>query len=196
MKSKPRATETNSGKQSAPIGTSEGDQITQNIEAVLGFYTREDEKISASQRALERFTFYMGQPFSLGVIIFFVVGWIATSEIMHMFGTIEFDPAPYFWLQGILALGAFLVATSVLITQNRFAKLAEQREHLDLKVTLLTEQKVAKLIDLIEELRRDMPNVKDRHDPAAAALRESMKPDQVLAALDERGVIDHTARPN
>ena len=51
---------------------------------------------------------------------------------------------------------------------------------------LLTEQKTAKLIDLLEELRRDLPNVKDRHDPEAAELQQSMNPDQVLAALDER----------
>lgn len=41
--------------------------------------------------------------------------------------------------------------------------------HLDLKVTLLTGQKAAKLIDLLEELRRDLPNVRNRHDPEAAA---------------------------
>jgi uncharacterized membrane protein len=98
----------------------------------------------------------------------------------------EFDPAPFSWLQGVVGLGALLTATVVLTKQNRAARLAERRAHLDLKVTLLTEQKTAKLIDLLEELRRDMPNVKDRHDPEAAALRQSMNPDQVLAALDER----------
>lgn len=98
----------------------------------------------------------------------------------------EFDPAPFHWLQGIVGLGALLTASVVLIKQNRLAKIAEQRDHLDLKVTLLTEQKVAKLIDLLEELRRDLPNVKDRHDPEASALQQSMNPELVLAALDER----------
>ena len=102
----------------------------------------------------------------------------------------EFDPPPFSWLQGIVGLGALLTATVVLIKQNRQAKLAEQRDHLDLKVTLLTEQKVAKLIDLLEELRRDLPDVKDRHDPEAAALQQSMNPELVLAALDERSDSD------
>jgi hypothetical protein len=31
-----------------------------------------------------------------------------------------------------------------------------------------------------------LPNVRDRHDPEAAALQQSMKPDAVVAALDER----------
>lgn len=83
----------------------------------------------------------------------------------------------------------------VLGKQNRLARLAEQREHLDLKVTLLTEQKAAKLIDLMEELRRDLPNVKNRHDPEAAALQHSMNPELVLAALDERAEPDDAAKP-
>ena len=53
-----------------------------------------------------------------------------------------------------------------------------------------TEQKAAKLIDLIEELRRDLPNVNNRHDPDATLLKKSMHPDLVIAALDKRGDAD------
>ncbi len=165
---------------------SERDQISKNIEAVLDFYTRENQKIGSSQRILERISSFVGRPIFLGIILLFVVLWMFTNGILHQFGMAEFDPAPFAWLQGIVGLGALLTATVVLIKQNRLARLAEQRDHLDLKVTLLTEQKVAKLIDLLEELRRDLPNVKDRHDPEAAALQQSMNPDLVLAALDER----------
>jgi hypothetical protein len=62
-----------------------------------------------------------------------------------------------------------------------------------LKVSLLTEQKVAKLIDLLEELRRDLPNVKNRHDGDAALLRQGLDPGRVLAALDESPVADRPA---
>jgi hypothetical protein len=49
------------------------------------------------------------------------------------------------------------------------------------------------MIDLLEELRRDLPNVKNRDDPEAVALQQSMNPDLVLAALDERAVPDETS---
>lgn len=169
---------------------SESDQISQNIEAVLDFYTREDKKISHSQRILERISYFIGQPVFLGIILLVVALWVLTNVTLLQFDMEEFDPAPYFWLQGIIGLGALFNTTVVLSKQNRLAKLAEQREHLDLKVTLLTEQKVAKLIDLLEELRRDLPNVKNRHDPEAVALQKSMNPELVLAALDERGETD------
>ena len=158
-----------------------------NIDAVLEFYAREEEKISRPQWVLERIGDFIGQPMFLGFILMFVALWIAASIILPRLGLAEFDPAPFFWLQGIVSLGAFLTATVVLTKQNRLAKLEEQRAHLDLKVNLMTEQKAAKLINLMEELRRDLPNVRDRHDPEAAVLQKSMDPDRVLAALDERG---------
>lgn len=174
---------------------SERDQISQNIKAVLEFYAREEQKISRSQRILERISSFVGQPVFLGFILLFVALWMLANALLRQFGVAEFDPAPFFWLQGIVGLGALLTATAVLTKQNRLAKLAEQREHLELKVTLLTEQKAAKLIDLLEELRRDLPNVENRHDPEAAALQQSMNPDRVLAALDERSEPDKLLEP-
>jgi uncharacterized membrane protein len=175
----------------APTGTpvpTENDQISQNINAVLDFYTREDEKISYWQRALERLSCTIGQPAFLGFILLFVLLWTLGDLCMRLLGLVEFDPPPFLWLQGIVGLAALLTTTIVLTRQNRLAKVEEQRAHLDLKVTLLTEQKAAKLIDLLEELRRDLPNVKNRHDSEAVALQQSMNPDLVLAALDERAV--------
>ena len=176
-----------------PVSTpwpTERDQISQNISAVLDFYAREEGKIGYWQRVLERFSHVIGQPAFLGLILLFVALWMLGNVAMRLSGLVEFDPAPYFWLQGIIGLAALLTTTVVLIKQNRLAKLEEQRAHLDLKVTLLTEQKAAKMIDLLEELRRDLPNVRNRHDPQAVALQQSMNPDLVLAALDERAVSD------
>jgi uncharacterized membrane protein len=175
---------------------SERDQISQNIEAVLDFYTREEQKMTGSQRVMERISRFVGQPAFLGIILLSVTLWIVANIALREFGRAEFDPAPYFWLQGIIALSALLITTVVLGKQNRLAKLEEQRAHLDLKVNLLTEQKAAKLIDLMEELRRDLPNVRNRHDSEAVALQQSMNPDLVLAALDERSEpVDPEAKP-
>jgi uncharacterized membrane protein len=51
----------------------------------------------------------------------------------------------------------------------------------------LTEQKVTKLIHLIEELRRDLPMVENRHDPEAAALQQRTDTAQILSALQNDG---------
>jgi uncharacterized membrane protein len=174
---------------------SEHDQINQNIEAVLGFYAREDQKISHSQRIMERISHYIGQPVFIGFILLFVALWMLANVVLRLLGIEQFDPEPFFWLQGIVGLGALLTTIVVLSKQNRLSGIARQRAHLDLEVNLLTEQKAAKLIDLLEELRRDLPNVKNRHDPEAAALKKSMSPELVLAALDERSEPDVQQKP-
>jgi uncharacterized membrane protein len=180
---------------SAPF-ESRRDQTSQNIEAVLDFYARDEQRISRSQRTLERISNLVGQPVFLGVILICVALWMGTNAVLGRIGMAEFDPAPFPMLQGTVGLGALLTAIVVLTKQNRLARLAEQRAHLDLKVTLLTEQKAAKLIDLLEELRRDLPNVGNRHDPEAAALQHSMNPDLVLAALDEHRRPDERSKPD
>lgn len=180
------------GKREPPVAPSEAgrdsesDQVSQNIAAVLEFYSREEQRISASQRLLERISNFIGRPAFLGSTLLFVLVWGLVNILLPRFGLAQFDPEPYHWLQGITGLCALLATGVVLGKQNRLDKLAEQRAHLDLKVMLLTEQKAAKLIELLEELRRDLPNVRNRDDSNAAALTQSMSPDLVLAALDER----------
>jgi len=80
-----------------------------------------------------------------------------------LFGWQRIDPPPFFWLQGMVTLSALLMTTLVLITANRQTRNAEERSHLDLQVNLLAEHKVAKLIALVEELRRDLPMVRESH---------------------------------
>jgi uncharacterized membrane protein len=110
--------------------------------------------------------------------------WVGVHGLLALFGVASFDPAPFYWLQGLIGLSALLVTTMVLITQNRQAKQAEHRRHLDLQVTLLVEQKVTKVIALIEELRRDLPSVQNRVDSQAEAIQEVVDPQTVLSALE------------
>lgn len=161
------------------------DPINQNIGTILEFYTREEQKISRSQRVIEDIGGFAGRPLYAGSILVFVALWIFANVYAREFGWVEFDPAPFLWLEGIVSLGAWLTTTVVLIKQNRLARLEELRAHLDLQVNLLTEQKSTKLINLMEELRRDLPMVRNRHDPEAAALQHPTDPQQVLAAIDE-----------
>ncbi len=64
-------------------------------------------------------------------------------------------------------------------------RINERRAHLELQVNLLTEHKTAKLIKLMVELRRDLPMLRNRRDPVAAAFQKPTDLEDVLAALDE-----------
>ncbi len=189
MNAAPRATAAPTAPAASPVQPAsenmESGQIGQNIAAVHDFYTREELRRSASQRHAEAMSNFVGRPAFVFVIVVFVVTWISANYGLLALARLPFDEPPFIWLQGILGLAALLTTAFVLIRQNRIAKLSEQRNHLDLKMMMLIEQKTAKLIDLMEELRRDLPNVEDRLDSSAAGMQTAMSPERVLAALDE-----------
>ena len=81
----------------------------------------------------------------------------------------------------MVTLAGLLLTTIVLITQNRQLHLAERNAQLDLHVNLLAEQKIAKLVSLVEELRRDSPQIRERRDPVA---------EQMSKATDARAVVE------
>ena len=163
------------------------DHIDQNIETMAALQRRESEMTSASQRLVERMSRFIGRPAYLLGLLVFVVGWVATN-VGTPFGIASFDPPPFEMLDGILTFSALVTATIVLIAQNRQTKREQQHRHLDLQLSLLTEQKVTKLIHLVEELRRDLPMVKDRDDPQATVLQEATDTAAVISAMDELGL--------
>ena len=164
------------------------EHIDQNIESVVELQRREWETVSLSQRRVERLSRFIGRPMYLIVLLGIVAAWVVYNSTAAVWGLKPFDAPPFELLDGIMSLIALITTTIVLIAQNRLAKLEQQHTHLALQVNLLTEQKVTKLIHLIEELRRDLPMVKDRHDAQATAMQERADTARVVSAIEEVGL--------
>jgi uncharacterized membrane protein len=162
------------------------EHIDQNIESVVALQRREWDAVGPAQRRVERVGRFMGRPLYLVALLFVILIWIVWNLSGH-----RWDPPPFELLDGAMTLISLITTTIVLIAQNRQTRLEQQHTHLGLQVSLLTEQKVTKLISLIEELRRDMPMVKDRHDAHAEALKESADTAKVLEALEDVGATKH-----
>jgi len=171
-----------------PDAPSLSDHIGQNVENVVALQKRESEGVSASQLRLERLSRFVGRPLYLVGVLWFVALWISINTAVSYLGIAPVDPAPFPWLEGLLTLVALLTTTVVLIAQNRQTRLAQQRAHLSLQLNMLTEQKVTKVIHLLEELRRDLPMVRDRHDAQAAILQEGASTAQMASVLHGVGL--------
>lgn len=171
---------TGDGNREAP-GDPLSRHVAHTVETVASVNSRVQREVTPHQRAIDILTATLGRPPTLYIIIGVVGGWLAGNTLAAK----PLDPPPFFWLQGAMGLSAILMATVILITQNRQTREAEQRAQLDLQLNLLVEKKVAKLIDLLEELRRDLPNVKNRVDEAANAMTEAVDAVAVLSALEQ-----------
>ena len=162
------------------------DPVARNISDILELESRELARTTRAQLWLEKLSRWLAHPaFPIGLLLFTSL-WIYLNVAATPVGIPHFDPPPFPWLGGLLTLTALLTSTIVLIGQGRQSTLAQQRAHLDLQINLLTEQKVTKLIHLIEELRADLPGVRTRHDPHVSELKKPTDPAQVASALKER----------
>ena len=162
------------------------DPIAQNISDIVELETSELEKLTPAQRWVEAASRKIARPAYLLALLLFVLGWIVLNLKSQPLHLASFDPPPFHWLEGLLTLIALLTTTTVLIGQGRQSRLAEQRAHLDLQINLLTEQKVTKLIHLIEELRTDLPGVQERDDPHVSQLKKPTDAAQLASALKEK----------
>ena len=159
--------------------------MPEEVESVASIRARAEQRLDKHQRMMEVLTAALGRPRTVYATLSMVVGWIAFNVAApKLLGWRCLDPPPFFWLQGMVALSALLMTTLVLITANRQTRNAEERSHLDLQINLLAEHKVAKLIALVEELRRDLPMVRDRIDHEANAMQEAVDPHAMLEALE------------
>lgn len=155
--------------------------VQEHADTIAGIHREVIEGMGAHQRGIERLTAWLGRPRTLYVIVALILGWTAANLLAAR----GWDPAPFPLLQGLISAAALITTTMVLITQNRITRHGERRAQLDLHINLLAEQRTAKMIALIEELRRDSPSVKDRHDPEAEALQRPSDARDVLATLEE-----------
>jgi uncharacterized membrane protein len=149
------------------------------IAQIAEMHASHHREATAMDRLADRVICALGTGTFLFCILGFTGLWIlASAAFPHAW----FDQPPYPILDLLLSLAAILIAVLILANQRRDDLLANRREQMTLQLALLTEQKVGKLIELVEELRRDLPNVDNRID--LEAIEMTGRPDH-SAVLDE-----------
>ncbi len=159
--------------------------IEETVQAIAKVQAAHNENASRAQKAVDRTTSVIGQPRFLAFVTAFGVGWILLNLFIKALGRTPFDPPPFELMQGVLTVAAFYVAVLILATQRYAEQLAGFREQLTLELAILTEQKTSKIIELIEEIRRDNPLIHNRIDHEANALAEPANPEAVLEAIKD-----------
>ena len=94
------------------------------------------------------------------------------------------------WLQRAVNLFSLFIVTLVLVAQMDADELKTRRDNCTLELAILSERKIAKVIELLEELRRDSPQVQDRVDRQADQMAQ---PGERASALKLRAAISEAA---
>jgi uncharacterized membrane protein len=158
----------------------------ENLEVLSQFKDREEAQISGLQLAIERISRVFGSPAYFAFALAFIAIWIAVNMWGMNHGWRHMDAPPFFWLQGLVSCNALLLTVAVLIRQNRMANVAEHRAHLDLQINLLTEQKVTKLLQIVDAERRDLAAVHGRSDEEANEMTKPADTHALMHAIKEK----------
>lgn len=104
-----------------------------------------------------------------------------------------FDPYPFTFLTLVVSLEAIFLSTFILISQNYEMRVSDRRNQLDLQINLLAEQEDTKILQMLEQIARQL-GVRVADDPQVRALEQATRP-EVLARQIEQEYRDPPDQP-
>ncbi len=164
--------------------------IEETVRAIARLQADHRARATPLQKVLDAMTARAGRPSFIPMITLAVAGWIALNMGLIWLHRRPIDGPPFVWLQGVITLAALFMTALILTTQRREDELAGFREQLTLELGILAEQKSAKIIELLEEIRRDNPLLPNRVDAHADALAAPADPEAVLEAIRETQALE------
>jgi uncharacterized membrane protein len=161
------------------------DHISGTIRAIAQLHAEHQENATPLQRAVDRTTAVLGRPWFIVALTVVMVGWISLNLLAAALGYRPIDLPPFSWLAEAASMLSLYMVILILATQQREDQLAQHPELLILELAILSEQKTAKVIELLEEVRRDSPLLRNRVDQEAQAMAQPADPKSVLDVIKE-----------
>ena len=128
------------------------DHIDETIRSIAQLRAEHHDNATSLQRTVDRMTILLSRPRFIGVITVIVVGWMSLNLLAAALGVRPIDPPPFAWLGGAVSLVSLYMVVLILATQRREDQLAQRRELLILELAILSEQKTAKVIQLLDRV--------------------------------------------
>ena len=157
--------------------------VEETVATIAALHAAHYREARALQKAVSRATRGIAQPAMLIVSTFAIAGWIILNLALPRFGHPALDPFPFPLLSAAVSTVGFYLAAMILISQRHDDEMATRREQMTLELAILSEQKSAKIIALLEEFRRNDPNQGNDRDEVAEALAKPADAQVVLDAI-------------
>jgi uncharacterized membrane protein len=158
--------------------------IEQSVDSIARLHSDHHQSATRSERVVEQMTTLLGRVGSLLILAVAVAAWLGVNLLAAAFGYQAVDPPPFAALAGAAAVISVFLVVLILAAEQRADALGERRDQLTLELAILNERKTAKVIELLEELRREGAKPRVRTDAEAADMARPADPETVIAAID------------
>jgi uncharacterized membrane protein len=144
--------------------------VEETVATIAALHAAHYREAQALQKAVSRATRSVAQPVMLIVSTVAIVAWVILNLALPKFGRLALDPYPFPLLAAAVSTVALYLAVMILISQRHDDEMAKRREQMTLELAILSEQKSAKIIALLQEVRRSDPKQRADRDEVAEAL--------------------------
>lgn len=128
--------------------------LEENVQAIK----RSERAMLLARSKAEQVSDWIACAGSAPVVVVHVV-WFVAWVIVNL-GVVDrfqpFDPFPFPLLTMTVSLEAIFLALFVLASQNRLARQADKRSHLDLQIDLLAEREMTAVLQLLQDIARHL----------------------------------------
>lgn len=88
--------------------------------------------------------------------VIFFTSWIVVNVGLLAPWIMPFDPYPFGFLTMVVSLEAIFLAIFILVSQNRQSYVSSLREEVHLRVNLIAEEEITKVLEVLAEIRKEM----------------------------------------
>lgn len=126
-------------------------QAQKNVETIITLEERAMHSRTPAIRIAGAVNRFAGSPAFILFHVFWFGAWILVNlRVLPIIAA--FDPFPFNFLTLVVSLEAIFLSLLVLMAQNRMAKEADKRAHLDLQINMLAEQQGTVILGLLQKV--------------------------------------------
>ena len=129
--------------------------LEENVQAIK----RWERTILLARSKAEQVSDWIAGTAGSGPVVVLHIVWFGAWVLVNAgaFRAIRpFDPFPFPFLTMTVSLEAIFLALFVLASQNRLARQADKRRHLDLQIDLLAEREMTAVLQLLQDIARHL----------------------------------------
>ena len=152
-----------------------------NVRTIIALENSAKSATTAGERLAARVATFCGNMIFVWVHLAFFATWIFYNTLPWFVP--HGDPFPFVALTFVVSLEAIFLSAFILISQNEEKRLTKQRSHLNLQITLLTEQENTRMLKILNAIAAKVGAEID-DDPRLATLEESTRPEKLMDQID------------
>ena len=170
-----------SGKPSDKPAPATADELTQRgVDKIARMEQAADDVRTTAERVADAIANAVGS----WKFILIQSGLFAVYVVLNVTAFLRhWDPYPFILLNLFLSFQAAYTGPILMMSQNRQARLAERRNHLDLQINLLAERETTEILRLLRAIcaKQDVPV----ENPDCSGMEHDIEPEQLVRQIEE-----------